>query len=707
MTKKQFLAILLLSLLYLHPLVLHPNHIPMTNVHQVTDFTLSHLSYANYIHRRWILDGHPPLWNSSMLSGTPLITDPLSGYFYIPNWLTFIFPLPAAFNVLFVLHLVWTGCGMFLFTRKIGILPESAFFSAAVWMGTPKLIGYIGGGQVSSVFALCWLPWLYLVFDDFARSLILKNLMRAAVVLSTILLVDVRWGFLCGAAVLLYFFGILVHHRICLWKGISRILVVCMIVILLTAGLTFPLIEFMAKSDRATLSIAERAILSLDITNLFGIFTPQLGIVYELITYGGIAIVPLAIFGIKKQNLIWLFMILLGVFFSLGDRGFLFPLVNNLLPGFDWLRVPSRAWFFVIFSWIILASYGLNQIMIEPISQKRKVQIHRISVAVGLFAILLMGGIAVFYPPLPSGILVFGVMMPLVLIVINFLILKPQSRLILLIVILSIIDLTWVNKSFLRSVPLEPSPPVVKWLESQSGLFRVYSPSYNIVVPNQLQTAEGVNPLRLRAYSQFMAKASGVESAEYSVSVPAIYLDQKSPSELFEKASTPNLDMLGLLNVKYIASNFPMKIPIQIKQDFGNVYLYLNPSYRERVWIEGSGSISIVYWSPDFIVAEAKLDYDQLVIFSEIDYPGWVAKIDEQTVPIQQIEGLLRGVQAPAGRHIIELRFVPLSFYIGLCVCIFGWMLFLYLERAYVASLAAKIRRFFSRTTNPKTPIAT
>lgn len=703
MIKRPLLIIASLSLLYLHPLVFYPNHIPMTNILQVTDFTLSHLSYANYIHYRWMLDGHPPLWNSSMLSGMPLIADPLSGYFYIPNWLTFIFPFPIAYNILFVTHLLWTGLGMFLFVRKIGLSSDPALFSAAVWMGTPKLIGYIGFGQVSSVFALCWLPWLFMAFNELAESLNFEKLMLAAAALSTVILIDIRWGFLCGTTVLFYFVYQMICRRRLLWKGLSQIFLLCAIVIVLTAGLIFPLFEFMTKSDRTALSSTERAILSLDFTNLVGVFTPQFGIIYELITYAGLAVLPLSVFGVRKQNLVWLLMIFASLLFSLGDRGGLFLLVSHLLPGFNWLRVPSRAWFFVVFSWIMVASHGLSQIVVESISQKRKDRIRRLSFAVGLFAVLLMIGIAVFYPPLPNGVLAFGILMPVVLIFLNLLIAKPRSRLIFnFILLISVIDLIWVNTSFLRSVPLTPSPEHVNWLEAQSGLFRVYSPSYQNPVPNRLQTAEGVNPLRLRVYSQFMAKASGIESAEYSVSVPAIYLDQKSPPELYEKASLPNLAMLGLLNVKYIVSDFPMKIPKQIEQDFGNVYVYLNPHYRERVWNEGPGLVSVLFWSPDFILVEANLETDQTVIFSEIEYPGWAAKVDGQPVPIQRFEGLIRAVQVPAGRHIIQMQFIPSSFCVGLLISLSGWAAFFYVERVYVVSFAAKVRHFFSRTTDSK-----
>jgi hypothetical protein len=54
-----FPAFILLALIYLWPLVLHPNEIPMTGIDQVTDFTTAHLQYAVYIHNMWVSNGNP------------------------------------------------------------------------------------------------------------------------------------------------------------------------------------------------------------------------------------------------------------------------------------------------------------------------------------------------------------------------------------------------------------------------------------------------------------------------------------------------------------------------------------------------------------------------------------------------------------------------------------------------------------------------
>ena len=199
-----YLLIFLFSLVFLWPLVLHPTYIPMSGTVQVTDFTLSHLSYAQYIHDNWFTYGRLPLWNSSMLSGMPLVADPLSGYFYLPNWLTFLTPMPLTFQHSYCSSFFLDGCWFFLFLYPKCKSQFSALFGAVIWMGTPKLIGYLGSGQHLSVFALAWFPWLLLAFERFGKSLSLRTAIFSSMILSIIILIDIRWGYLAGLFVMSY-----------------------------------------------------------------------------------------------------------------------------------------------------------------------------------------------------------------------------------------------------------------------------------------------------------------------------------------------------------------------------------------------------------------------------------------------------------------------------------------------------------------------
>ncbi|MDR3573992.1 MAG: YfhO family protein [Anaerolineaceae bacterium] len=689
-------TIVMMALVFLWPLVLHPNQIPMMGKTQLTDFVVSHLSYAQYIHNMWFTYGHAPLWNSSLLSGMPLIADPLSGYFYLPNWLTFIFPIPAAYNFLFFLHLAWTGWGLFLFLRTRPIRPLPALFGAIAWMGTTKLMGYIGSGQVSSVFALAWYPWLLLAVDHLTKSLSLRSAALASGVLAIIILVDIRWGFFAAIISLAFLICRFPYRKNPYWKIGAILALYLAVTFLLTTVLTIPLYELILRTGRASLTTIDRAIFSVDASGLLGAFIPQFGILEELITYFGIEVLVLALFGLGKKTWFWIGLVGFSILFSIGLNGPLFPLFSQFIPGSSWLRVPSRSWFFVALGCAILSAYGLD--FLYSITDWHKIErwFRPISFAISLFAVLLAVGVAVYFPPIPPGILVFAIFLPCTLLLINFFMHSDPKKWGVIFILLMVSDLVWVNSSVFRSLPLDHATDAVRWLEAQPGLFRVYSPSYNIPLPNQLQTAEGVNPTHLQDYGDFMAEASHIVVNDYSVSVPGIYLDQKSPPEDFKAASSPDFARLGLLNVKYIVTSFPLAKPVQSTQKIDNVYISINPDYRERAWINNPGNVKITYWSPDRIESQVNSPQGGTVVFSEIDYPGWNATLDNKSIPVERVDNLLRGVQVPSGAHKVVLNYLPLSFLIGLAVSVLGWITFFIIVRGYAKTLVARARSAIS-----------
>jgi hypothetical protein len=68
------------------------------------------------------------------------------------------------------------------------------------------------------------------------------------------------------------------------------------------------------------------------------------------------------------------------------------------------------------------------------------------------------------------------------------------------------------------------------------------------------------------------------------------------------------------------------------------------------------------------------------LVLSDVYYPGWQATIDGQPVKIYQTNYIQRGVQVPAGEHVVEYRFEPMSFKIGVaitflsCLCGAYWL---------------------------------
>ena len=83
-----------------------------------------------------------------------------------------------------------------------------------------------------------------------------------------------------------------------------------------------------------------------------------------------------------------------------------------------------------------------------------------------------------------------------------------------------------------------------------------------------------------------------------------------------------------------------------------------------------TASIKLTSYHPDKMVYDYNASNEQLAVFSEIFYgpnKGWNLYIDDKQVEngITKVNYLLRGARLPAGKHKVEMRFEPKSYYLG------------------------------------------
>jgi hypothetical protein len=62
----------------------------------------------------------------------------------------------------------------------------------------------------------------------------------------------------------------------------------------------------------------------------------------------------------------------------------------------------------------------------------------------------------------------------------------------------------------------------------------------------------------------------------------------------------------------------------------------------------------------------------RLLVLLDAFYPGWTATVDRQPVPIHRVDYAFRAVAVPAGRHIVEFRYAPSSFRLGVLLSAIG-----------------------------------
>jgi len=81
----------------------------------------------------------------------------------------------------------------------------------------------------------------------------------------------------------------------------------------------------------------------------------------------------------------------------------------------------------------------------------------------------------------------------------------------------------------------------------------------------------------------------------------------------------------------------------------------------------GEGDIKLTEYKPNYLKYEATVNSSaQLAVFSEIYYPkGWKSFIDGKETAHIQADYVLRAMIIPAGKHQIEFKFEPQSYYRG------------------------------------------
>jgi len=78
----------------------------------------------------------------------------------------------------------------------------------------------------------------------------------------------------------------------------------------------------------------------------------------------------------------------------------------------------------------------------------------------------------------------------------------------------------------------------------------------------------------------------------------------------------------------------------------------------------GSGEVSLSNRIPNELTYTVEAEKGGLVVFSEIYYPnGWKASVNGEEVPIIRTNYLLRGVQVPEGKSVVNMKFEPSSYY--------------------------------------------
>ncbi|MBN1810214.1 MAG: YfhO family protein [Anaerolineae bacterium] len=663
-----------------------------------SDLMITHWPNALFIRQSLATWGQVPLWRHLILGGEPFAANPLSGLWYPPNLLLLILPLTVAFNLLFVLHMAWAGWGAYRLARSIGASWAGGLLAALTVMLTPKAMAHLASGHVGLYYAWAWSPWVLWAARRLAKRHGPGDVATAAATAAMLILADVRLGFYGGLAAAGYWVVNLKSQIPNLkWQTTAAIGAVLLAGALMAVQM-MPLAAVSGRLNRGGLALEESGIASLPPSYLVGLLVADHGGFQETMTYLGAVGLFLALVGLlrwrERERWWWGGLALVAVVYSLGTNTPFYGLLYRVLPPLGWLRGPARAWFLVVLAAAVLAARGLTELEETRFFQKtgflRRPWTDR--VAVGLAGAALAGGIGGAVLRLPANVVAAAVVWPLAGMLIA---LRAGGRLrralfVGLTLALALADLFYVGSTLYRVRPagevLTEGEAAVAWLAEQPGRFRVYSPSYSIPQHTGavygVEMADGVDPFQLADYVDFMRAATGVDLPGYSVTVPSFPEVPKGEDMLLAHRNVvPDLRLLGLLNVRYLAAAYPMEVDglVSLGERDG-VHLYRNEQALPRAFMvqgqgvwesEGAREARVVQWTPNHIQVEA--EGPGLLVLSEVYDPDWRVRVDGETAELVCIKRVLRGVYLEDGLHQVEFIYWPFGLTVGVVSTALGW----------------------------------
>ena len=102
--------------------------------------------------------GEVPFINAAASGGQPLLANPNAVLLYPTFLLERILPPASAFNMHYLLHVLWAFFGARRLGRALGLAEDAAFLSGVAFAFSGMMLSY-GSAFMNSIAAASWLPW--------------------------------------------------------------------------------------------------------------------------------------------------------------------------------------------------------------------------------------------------------------------------------------------------------------------------------------------------------------------------------------------------------------------------------------------------------------------------------------------------------------------------------------------------------------------
>ena len=239
---------------------------------------------------------------------------------------------------------------------------------------------------------------------------------------------------------------------------------------------------------------------------------------------------------------------------------------------------------------------------------------------------------------------------------------------------------------------------IVQFLLADKSIYRIY-PVGGLYGESRLaafglESIGGYHPAKLKIYNTFLAKTGNAAAipvlrmmnVKYLISPQKINHPELSlvksgaikstrgdlPIEVYEVNNT--LPRAWFVNKTEIVSEEDVWNKI-IQPDFDPHKIAYVPN---EVSVSSEGQVSITHFKKSIhrITMSTESDGNHLLVLSEVYYPlRWKAKIDGEETQTHIVNGILRGVVVPTGKHTIEFIYDKSAFNKGLTISFVSFVL--------------------------------
>ena len=491
-----------------------------------------------------------------------------------------------------------------------------------------------------------------------------------------------------------------------LWGPVVNWLVVVLLGAAVAAAQLLPTLEFIARSVRADMSY--RAVSAgLPLNELVAMLYPGFfGGSPEYVGIATLVLIALALVLARPRRAVyfWAGAGLVGLLLAFGDNTFLYSIFYLAAPGFEAVRQQERAFLVYSFSAAMLAGYGVLAVTgpFPKSTRRRFVRLERrlrvaAGVALAATAFFIYGsGVAtargdevnLFYGVLRHHLFGLIILVGILLL----LALRPRRWLrrpwgMGLVALWLAFNLFTVNWRFNLEKPAGPAPfaanNVTQFLQSTlspTEPARVVSggllPGGNSAASvYELPDLTGNTPLQLAAVADFFQQMPAwrmwqLMNVRYVVDnrdIAGEGLTKVFAGDEFSvfEVGDPFPRARFVRDTEVIPEDGPALARLSADDfDLRRAAIVTRPLFDAP----GAASLSpatVVNFSPTRMTITAEETSDQLLVVSQVYYPGWQARLDGRPVELLRVNVIQQGVLVPAGQHTVELVFQPVSFWVG------------------------------------------